>query len=65
MAAVSGVGALVAILYFPFFALVSVLSVWALVLLTIFLWLRIAELRSAASGQKPRVRDGSANAGAN
>ena len=51
MAAMSGVGALVAILYFLIVAAVAVLSVWALVLLIIFLRLRIAELRSAAAGQ--------------
>ncbi|WP_104102241.1 hypothetical protein [Arthrobacter sp. 08Y14] len=51
MAAISGVGALFALPYFLIVAAVAVLSVWALVLLIIFLRLRIAEMRSAASGQ--------------
>lgn len=53
MAAMSGIGALVAILYFLIVAAVAVLSVWALVLLIIFLRLRIAELRSAAGQGAP------------
>ena len=50
MMAFSGLGAVFAILYFLVVAAVAVLSVWALVLLIIFLRLRIAELRSSAAG---------------
>ena len=48
--AVSGFGAIFAILYFLIVAAVAVLGVWALVLLIIFLRLRITELRGAGPG---------------
>ena len=57
MVAMQGVGVVFAILYFLIIAAVTVLAVWALVLLVIFLRLRIAEMR-AASGT-----NGSADAG--
>ncbi|MER2133636.1 MAG: hypothetical protein ABS910_03015 [Arthrobacter sp.] len=48
MMAISGVGAVFGILYVLVVLAVAVLSIWALVLVIVFLRLRIAELRSAA-----------------
>jgi hypothetical protein len=48
MMAMQGVGVVFAILYFLIIAAVTVLAVWALVLLVIFLRLRIAEMRAAS-----------------
>lgn len=49
----SGVGAVFAILYVLGIIAVAVLSIWALVLVIIFLRLRIAELRSGAGAVGP------------
>ena len=49
MTAFSGVGAVFGILYVLVILAVTVLAIWALVLLIIFLRLRIAELRSATN----------------
>lgn len=53
MMAMSGVGAVFAIVYVLGLLAVAVLGIWALVLVIVFLRLRIAELRTAARSGGP------------